>query len=151
PAANAPDEVFLFHGRGRHGARLVSFPLGFERLDEELWTWFAGKLLDGTQGALDTSLGERPPYLGLASFSTDDAAAFVGRERQVVEFVNRLRATPLLAVVGPSGAGKSSFVQAGVIPALVDSPGPTWRILRVRPGPAPVAALEAVLAQAGLG
>ena len=58
------------------------------------------------------------PYKGLASFDTEDAEYFFGRERLVAELVARLVGAPLLAVVGPSGSGKSSVVRAGLLPAL---------------------------------
>ena len=53
------------------------------------------------------------PYKGLASFDSEDAEYFFGRERLVAELVARLVGAPLLAVVGPSGSGKSSVVGPG--------------------------------------
>src|SRR5262249_27845949 len=53
----------------------------------------------------------------------------------------------LLAVVGPSGSGKSSFVQAGALAALP----PGWRGITMRPGPAPLAALESRLTREDAG
>ena len=145
PSPGAPDELFLFDGKGRHGARLIAMPLDFERQDESLWSWFGDHLLDTLDGDLSGELPDAP-YRGLAAFTPDDANLFFGREREVEGFVNRLRVQPLVAVVGPSGAGKSSFVQAGVAPALPEG----WCVITVRPGPSPLAALEARLAQSGL-
>ncbi len=145
PSPGAPEELFLFEGKGRHGARFVALPQDFERQDDSLWAWFGTSLLDTLDEAGPSVPGDAP-YRGLAPFTASDAALFFGREREVEAFVNRLRAQPLIAVVGPSGAGKSSFVQAGVIPSLPED----WRVLIVRPGPSPVAALEARLAQDGI-
>ncbi|MBA3395351.1 MAG: protein kinase [Deltaproteobacteria bacterium] len=143
PSPGAPEELFLFEGKGRHGARFIAMPQDFEHHDDALWQWFGDTLLDTLDEAEPSGSERETPYLGLAAFRPDDAAMFFGREREVEAFVNRLRAQPFIAVVGPSGAGKSSFVQAGVIPALPAD----WRVITVRPGPAPLAALEARLAQ----
>jgi len=39
--------------------------------------------------------------------TADDRASFVGREREIEEVVNRLRAQPLVAIVGPSGVARA--------------------------------------------
>jgi WD40 repeat protein/serine/threonine protein kinase len=142
PSPGAPDELFLFEGKGRHGARFVALPQELERTDDSLWKWFGDSLLD-TLDQVGGAAQSEAPYRGLAAFTAGDAELFFGREREVEGFVNRLRAQPLLAVVGPSGAGKSSFVQAGVIPALPES----WRVITVRPGPSPLVALHARLVE----
>ena len=82
------------------------------------------------------------PYKGLASFDTEDAEYFFGRERLVAELVARLVGAPLLAVVGPSGSGKSSVVRAGLLPALAGGvlPGSDqWAQARDAPGRAAAA------------
>jgi len=146
PTPGAPLDLFLFEGRGRHGAKLVALPHGFEHHDEELWDWFRAHLSD----SLDESRGDQPearaPYRGLSPFTHEDAALFFGREKLVDAFVNRLRVQPLLAVVGRSGAGKSSFALAGVIPMLPAG----WRALVMRPGAAPLSALTSRLQHAGI-
>jgi WD40 repeat protein/serine/threonine protein kinase len=142
PTPGATEEMFLFAGKGRRGARLVAPPRGFERSDEDFWPWFREHLFAGADAVEGDAPAETTPYRGLASFTRDDAALFFGREEESDAFLNRLRITPLLAVVGPSGAGKSSFVEAGVVPNL---PRDTLA-LRVRPGPAPLATLQARLA-----
>jgi formylglycine-generating enzyme required for sulfatase activity/serine/threonine protein kinase len=141
PAPGAPDAMFFLDGRGDRGARMLAMPAGFEREDADCWAWLEGKLR-GVSEPSSRSLGERPPYPGLVTFSADDAAVFFGREREAEAARNRLRIQPLLAVVGPSGAGKSSFVHAGIVPKLPAGS----RALTVRPGRAPLSALAAIVA-----
>jgi WD40 repeat protein/serine/threonine protein kinase len=141
PAPGAPEELFLFAGRGRHGAKLASTPNGFERHDPELWDWFRAHLLDVGDEAAPDAVDQEAPFRGLTTFRAQDAALFFGREHETEAFANRLRVQPLIAVVGPSGAGKSSFVQAGVIPTLSND----WRAIVVRPGRTPFATLAAAL------
>jgi WD40 repeat protein len=82
------------------------------------------------------------PYPGLASFTEEDAAFFVGRELEIEEMWKKLRRRHLLALVGPSGAGKSSFLRAGLGSTL-----PTgWRAIFAAPGDRPFAALAHALA-----
>jgi len=140
PAPGAAEEMFLFDGKGRRGARFLALPAELERHDDAIWDWFGAELLD-TADQPAAAGEERSPYRGLAAYGRDDADTFVGREREVDAFLNRLRTHAFLAVVGPSGAGKSSFIQAGVVPALPDG----WRALRLRPGPSPMSALGAAL------
>jgi serine/threonine protein kinase/WD40 repeat protein len=138
PAPGAHDELFVFAGPGRireRGARLIAEPQGFERHDDQVWSWFRAGLVAGDDA--DPATTEATPYRGLAAFTEADAGAFFGRERAAVGFVNQLREQPLLAVVGPSGTGKSSFLRAGVIPALPAG----WRAVVIRPGATPLAAL----------
>ena len=126
PAPGTPEEIFLFDGPSRFGAKLVAFPVGFERHDDGFWPWFEKNVVElqpDADGEEDSAHGQRAPYMGLSAFSPEDADNYFGREHEVEACVNRLRINPLLAVVGPSGAGKSSFVQAGIIPALPAS----WR------------------------
>jgi WD40 repeat protein/tRNA A-37 threonylcarbamoyl transferase component Bud32 len=144
PAPGRDDELFVLDGKGARTARLVAMPFGFERADANLDDWLRNELgvLHDSAATAETDA----PYRGLAPFTEDYAADYVGREREVETFVNRLIAEPLLAVVGPSGAGKSSFVQAGVLPNMPQS----WRAIVVRPGASPIAALEAHLQAAGV-
>jgi WD40 repeat protein/serine/threonine protein kinase len=83
----------------------------------------------------------KSPFPGLMPFSERYADFFFGRESEIDAFLERMRQVSVLPVVGPSGAGKSSFVEAGVIPRLKEQ-GP-WRVLRMRPGTRPFAALAA--------
>jgi WD40 repeat protein/serine/threonine protein kinase len=137
-----PEELFVFTGPSRTGdAGLYSAsPRGFEREDAAIWPWLAEHLLDADRGR-DVRTGEdRPPYPGLAAFTAEDHGSYFGRERDVIDLVNRLRSQPIVAVVGPSGAGKSSFLAAGVTPALPAS----WIAITIRPGRDPIAMLESV-------
>jgi WD40 repeat protein/DNA-binding SARP family transcriptional activator len=85
------------------------------------------------------------PYKGLATFDSEDAEYFFGRERLVAELVARLVGAPLLAVVGPSGSGKSSVLRAGLLPALAGGvlPGSDdWAQALIRPGEHPMRELR---------
>jgi WD40 repeat protein/serine/threonine protein kinase len=94
-----------------------------------------------------SNLGEdESPFAGLSAFQEADAERYVGRAREVVGLIGRLRNQPLVVVTGPSGTGKSSFVRAGVIPALKRSEE-RWEALILRPGRRPLAALADVIAQ----
>jgi hypothetical protein len=79
--------------------------------------------------ALDVQSGfdwdpHRAPYPGLPSFEREDAAVYFGRDPEVRELIDRLRArramggAHMVAVLGASGSGKSSLVRAGVLPRL---------------------------------
>ena len=65
-----------------------------------------------------------PPFPGFRSFEAQDAGIYFGRDAEVHEVIEKLRALDrpgearLLVVVGSSGSGKSSLVRAGVIPRL---------------------------------
>ena len=92
------------------------------------------------------------PYKGLATFDTDDAEFFFGRERLVAELVARIVGAPLLAVVGPSGSGKSSVVRAGLLPALGGGvlPGSDkWARALIRPGEHPMRELRRAAGRLG--
>ncbi len=145
PSPGAPLDLFLFEGRDRRGAKLVSLPSGFEHHDDELWDWLRTQLVGSLDEADAAVAEEKPPYRGLSAFSADDTALFVGREKLVDAFANRLKLQPLLVVVGQSGTGKSSFVHAGVVPALSG-----WRALTLRPGASPLGSLVAKLEHAGI-
>ncbi|GAB7032003.1 hypothetical protein JCM4914_34640 [Streptomyces platensis subsp. malvinus] len=62
------------------------------------------------------------PYRGLASYRSQDARWFFGRERSTEALAAQLRAAErtggLVMLVGASGAGKSSLLNAGLVPAL---------------------------------
>jgi WD40 repeat protein/serine/threonine protein kinase len=146
PTPGADDELFLFDGPDRRGARLVATSRGFELHDPALWDWLAEHAFACSTRDAGTRSEAQAPYLGLEAFSAGDADRFVGREREVDALSNRLRTTALQIVVGASGAGKSSFVHAGVVPALP----PGSRVVSLRPGSRPVATLAAKLGAAGV-
>ena len=141
PSPGAPDELFFLAGKGRFGARLVAHPQSFERFDDALWASLEQAIPSLATAVRREEASEAAPYRGLAPFTAADADSFVGREREVEAFMNRLRVQGLIAVVGPSGAGKSSFVQAGVLANLP----PSWRSVVFRPGADPEAALAGKL------
>ncbi|MCK5799362.1 MAG: protein kinase [Deltaproteobacteria bacterium] len=87
---------------------------------------------------------ETNPFRGLATFGPEHADVFFGRETELSAFLERLRHEPVLPVIGPSGAGKSSFVQAGVIPRLIEQR--RLIVLQLRPGREPARTLAARLA-----
>lgn len=78
------------------------------------------------------------PYVGLRPFEAEDSLFFFGRDEQIREFLPRLEASRLLAVVGGSGCGKSSLVRAGLIPLLqagfLVEERDAWLIATMRPG-----------------
>ncbi|TMQ14086.1 MAG: hypothetical protein E6J91_16360 [Deltaproteobacteria bacterium] len=146
PTESARPELFQFCGRGRHGARMIAAPSGYEHHDPALWDWIANDVLAEIDDSSAVRREDRPPYLGLAPYATSDAKRFVGREVEVDGFLERLRQRPLQVVIGPSGTGKSSFVHAGVLPGLRRG----WRAVTLRPGAAPLATLATRLTDVGV-
>lgn len=60
----------------------------------------------------------RNPYMGLSSFTENDATLFFGREDQVDALWQKVQAHSFTIVTAGSGTGKTSLVQAGLIPQL---------------------------------
>jgi formylglycine-generating enzyme required for sulfatase activity len=100
------------------------------------------------------------PYRGLYAMTESDADFFFGRDRETIEVIGVLAATPdkLPVLLGNSGVGKSSLAQAGVLAALRRHAWPEttettgdwppvfndcrrWCFLSVKPGTEPVRAL----------
>ena len=109
--------------------------------------------------ALDVQSGfdwdrRRPPYPGLPAFEREDAAVYFGRDAEVRELIDRLRArralggAHMVAVLGASGSGKSSLVRAGVLPRLQKFEPGFVVVPPLRPGADPCTALAKVLAEA---
>jgi serine/threonine protein kinase/WD40 repeat protein len=91
------------------------------------------------------------PYRGLSSFSASERDVFFGREAEVVEVLERLRAQGGLVLVGPSGSGKSSLAHAGVVPAIEEGAlgsGLVFRAARFEPRARPLVSLAAALSRA---
>ena len=89
-----------------------------------------------------------PPYRGLRPFAEADREFFFGRERDVQDALNLLRAYPFLALIGPSGSGKSSLVYAGLLPSLRKSQvfgAGSWLVVNIRPGADPLSSLATAL------
>ncbi|HMO46805.1 MAG TPA: TIR domain-containing protein [Rubrivivax sp.] len=109
--------------------------------------------------ALDVQSGfdwdaRRAPYPGLPAFEREDAAVYFGRDLEVRELIDRLRArramggAHMLAVLGASGSGKSSLLRAGVLPRLQKFEPGFVVVPPLRPGADPCAELAKALAEA---
>lgn len=88
------------------------------------------------------------PYPGMVPFDAARARDFHGRSREIELALLRLRQQHFLALIGPSGSGKSSLLQAGIVPAIQTSSyfaAGYWLVRALRPGNAPVQALNAAL------
>ena len=94
--------------------------------------------------------GDRPaPYLGLASYTEEQASLFFGRGEFTRDLLRRLAAGRFLAVFGPSGSGKSSLLRAGLLAAVKRGDlkaAPAWTTVWLTPGEQPVATLAARVA-----
>ena len=98
------------------------------------------------------------PFVGLRPFKTNEALIFFGRQRQIVELLERLHRTRFVGVIGSSGSGKSSLINAGLVPALqagfLVGDRDRWVIVRMTPGDSPWLrfsdALHAALCKVGL-
>ena len=109
--------------------------------------------------ALDVQSGfdwdsRRAPYPGLPAFEREDAAVYFGRDPEVRELIDRLRArramggAHMVAVLGSSGSGKSSLVRAGVLPRLQKFEPGFVVVPPLRPGTDPCAELAKAMAEA---
>ncbi len=65
-----------------------------------------------------TTVDERNPWLGLASFTEETRAYFYGREDEVAELARRVQRKLLTVLFGQSGLGKTSILRAGLVPRL---------------------------------
>lgn len=69
------------------------------------------------------------PYLGLQTFSLENATLFYGRNKEIKYLFEYLseevdsdtRPKDLIYLYGQSGVGKSSFLQAGIIPGMLEN------------------------------
>lgn len=86
----------------------------------------------------------RSPFVGLRSFTRDEAGRFHGREVAGAALLRRISDHQVTVVHGPAGSGKTSLLLAGLAPAL-NAAG--TRLVRVAGyGADPVAATAAALA-----
>ena len=124
-------------------------PLDFRRRDGDRWEAEAGRLRTRLAAPPPVAAVVPCPYPGIRPFTTDDAAQFYGRDREIADLLGRLRDHQHESyVIGPSGSGKSSLVAAGVIPKLRRSPelaGGAFVVRALRPGADPAAALAVAL------
>ena len=78
------------------------------------------------------------PYPGLRPFLGHEASLLLGRDDQITQIVDRLKATHFVAVIGGSGSGKSSLIRAGVVPRLrafgISQAGDYWIPVIYTPG-----------------
>jgi len=112
-----------------------------------------------TANAIDASsppddgmrLSNQRPFPGLRPFGFADRGFFFGRERQAFALYRLAENGRFIAVVGGSGSGKSSLALAGLQGLLadetLDSGGPTWAFLDMRPGGAPIRRLACALSR----
>lgn len=105
-----------------------------------------------TRVALDAQGGfdwdpTRPPYPGLLSFDSADAAIFFGRDDDILRVIERVNArrirggAKLLAMIGGSGSGKSSLLKAGVLPRLARDKANFLVVPAFRPASDPLRAM----------
>ena len=144
PAADAP-EVAQWRATAEIPAELDLLPVA--HLEEAL-------------AHLEYGLGKvylRNPYRGLEHFEYQHHAIFFGRDREVREVVEQLlrretSSAPGILVEGASGSGKSSFLQAGLLPALIERRFQSERVQEAlgRP-PFSSAAHRAIWRPGGLG
>lgn len=60
------------------------------------------------------------PYVGPRAFLAADKDVFFGRDHEVAELADLLRAERVVFLHAPAGAGKTSLINAGLIPTLKD-------------------------------
>jgi len=85
-----------------------------------------------------TPYDDKSPFIGLNSFSIEEAHLFFGREKEINTIFKKLKKSNLVTVVGDSGSGKSSLIKAGVIPRYLngeisDNSESSFHLLDIRP------------------
>ena len=75
--------------------------------------------MTGGPAAAPRAVRADEPWLGLESYTENDAGLFYGREAETEELLRLLRRDILTVVFGPSGTGKTSLLQAGLFPRLL--------------------------------
>lgn len=66
-------------------------------------------------------LKENNPWLGLESYSINDAYRFYGRDNDIEIVSNAIYENFITTIYGISGAGKTSLLNAGLTPALIEN------------------------------
>lgn len=61
---------------------------------------------------------DKNPWLGLATYDTDDADRFRGRDKAIQDVFSLIDNNLVVTLYGKSGIGKSSLINAGIIPML---------------------------------
>ena len=92
----------------------------------------------------------RCPYIGLDSFTEDEADRFFGRDGLVADLLERVKASRFVLIAGPSGSGKSSLVAAGLIHALKQGALPhsgRWIYTALTPGRDPIESLALAMSR----
>ncbi|HYS41982.1 MAG TPA: helix-turn-helix domain-containing protein, partial [Pseudonocardiaceae bacterium] len=74
------------------------------------WQTLAAELASTPEQLASAEESGEAPYLGLATFQTEDADRFFGRTQMVRELTTRIGQQRFVAVFGPSGSGKSSLL-----------------------------------------
>lgn len=70
------------------------------------------------QGPLTSIDSPKNPWLGLATYNTDDADKFRGRDNATQNVFSLIDNNLVVTLYGKSGIGKSSLINAGIIPML---------------------------------
>jgi WD40 repeat protein/serine/threonine protein kinase len=98
-------------------------------------------------GAKSDSLPFTNPYKGLQAFEEGDTNTFFGRDEYVQRLIEKLiNDTRFITLIGPSGSGKSSLINAGLLPAIRQSPNfEKWLITRIVPTANPIEELAIAL------
>ena len=65
-----------------------------------------------------TTIDEKNPWLGLASYTEETRGFFYGRDEEVAELARRVQRKLLTVLFGQSGLGKTSVLRAGLVPRL---------------------------------
>ena len=65
-----------------------------------------------------STVDERNPWLGLASFTEETRQYFFGRDEEIAELARRVQRKLLTVLFGQSGLGKTSILRAGLVPRL---------------------------------
>jgi len=104
---------------------------------------------DSAHGVAATTVDERNPWLGLASFTEETREYFYGREEEVAELARRVQRKLLTVLFGQSGLGKTSILRAGLVPRLrAQGYCPIYvRIAYAKEAPAPAEQIKEAIAR----